>query len=107
MRRAILSVMTAFALTAASGGVALAHERGGGGGGAVAPSGTPSCFGLRTSHAASEHDLNPKAKAAEIQWWIDETDVFDDLLVPWYGDTVEVREVNAWVRMMCAGGQHH
>lgn len=103
MRRTGTSLALVAAMVVASSGTALAHERGGGGGGAAAPAGTPSCFGVRTSHAASQHALDPHAKAAEIQWWIDETDVFDELLVPWYGDTVEVREVNAWVRMMCAG----
>jgi hypothetical protein len=105
MRRTTTALAAALTMALAVAGPAAAHEGGGQGGGPVAPSGTPSCFGLRTSHAASQHGLDPDAKADNIQWWIDETDLFDDLLVPWYGETVEVREVQAWVRMMCGTGR--
>lgn len=104
MRRFMTTAIGALTMALALAAPAMAHEGGGGGGGPVAPADAPNCFGARTSHAASRHGLNPKAKAANIQWWIDETDFFDDLLVPWYGETVEVREVQAWVRMMCGTG---
>jgi hypothetical protein len=65
----------------------------------VGTPGTPRCFGERMSHAASDHKLTPKERAA----------IFERDVLPFvpeaqelFGDTIEVREIQWFVRVNCS-----
>ena len=65
----------------------------------VGTPGTPTCFGERMSHAASNHQLTPKERAAQ----------FEATVLPFvpeaqelFGDTIEVREIQWFVRVNCS-----
>jgi hypothetical protein len=80
-------------------GVASAHP--------VGTPGEPNCFGERVSHAASDHGLRPKDRAAGMQELLGNPppDIPAPLLAQlraFFGPTVEVREIQAFVRLNCS-----
>jgi hypothetical protein len=65
----------------------------------VGTPGTPSCFGERISHAASNHKLTPKQRAANFeQFVLPNEPLAQDL----FGETIEVREIQWFVRQNCS-----
>ena len=65
----------------------------------VGTPGEPSCFGERVSHAASNHGLTPKERAAIFE---ERLPFLPDEARALFGDTVEVREIQWWVRTNCS-----
>lgn len=106
MRRVVTTLAVTATMVLSAAGTAMAHERGEQGGGGFlnppAEAGEPNCFGQRNAHASSQHGLNPKARAANIQRFIDTENPFQELLQGFYGDTVEIREMMTWIRTQCS-----
>jgi len=59
----------------------------------------PSCFGERISHAASDHKLTPKERAANFEQFVLPDEPLAQEL---FGDTIEVREIQFFVRRNCS-----
>lgn len=65
----------------------------------VGTPGEPSCFGERMSHAASDHRWTPKERAARFEV---ETLPFVPEAQALFGDSIEVREIQWFVRVNCS-----
>ena len=74
----------------------------------VGTPGEPNCFGQRTSHANDPtHQGTPKERAALMQQMITNPPPFlppeaVTELQAFFGPTVEVREIQRWVRINCS-----
>jgi hypothetical protein len=80
-------------------GIASAHP--------VGTPGEPGCFGERMSHAASDHGLTAKERAAQMEEMLRNPPPFLPpeavaQLRAFFGPTVEVREIQTWVRINCS-----